>query len=139
MKKLRNLHNGFQDSSGKTMTEVATPRTEATPAVTPAGAVEHRSQGRPVQGGGRCRGREGHETKLVGTGRSVEGNPANLIAIEENDDLPEPPLHETNNYHFETVIKKKSTVRRLYMIGKIRRVRVKQPVTAARPSPTTYL
>ena len=25
---------------------------------------------------------------VVGTGRSMEGNPANLIAIEENDDLP---------------------------------------------------
>ena len=88
MKKLRNLHNGFQDSSGKTMTEVATPRTEATPAATPAGAVEHRRQSHPVQRGGRCRGREGRETKLVGTGRRVEGNPANLIAIKENNDLP---------------------------------------------------
>ena len=70
------------------MTEVATPRTEATPAVTPAGAVEHRTQGRPVQGGGRCQGREGHETKFVGTGISVEGNPANLVAIKENNDFP---------------------------------------------------
>ena len=30
-------------------------------------------------------------------------------------------------------------IRRLYVIGKIRRVRAKQPVAAARPSPTTYL
>ena len=75
VKKFKNLHNGFQDSSGKTMTEVATPRTEATPAATPTGAVEHRSQGHPIQGEGRCQGQEGHETKIVGTGRSVEDNP----------------------------------------------------------------
>ncbi len=88
MKKLRNLHNGFQDSSGKTMTEVATPRTEATPAATPKDAVEHRRRGRQVHGGGRIRGRKGHKTRVAEPGRSMGDNPTNLTAIKENNDLP---------------------------------------------------
>ena len=50
----------FRDSSGKTMTEVATPSTEATPAATTTDAAQRRRQSHPVQGGGRCRSQEGH-------------------------------------------------------------------------------
>merc|ERR1712020_2303 len=113
------------------MTRVATPRTEATPAATPAGAVEHRRQSHPTQGGGRCRGREGHETKLVGTGRRGKGNPANSLASKKNNDLP----HSTSmDNHVNTHTTVAVRARKLPL-----RPKSGKPAGTGRPAPTTYV
>ena len=79
-----NPRNSIQRSPGKTMIEVATPRTEATSVATPEEAIEPRIQNPQIHGGRRTRIRKKHGRQIASPGRKMEGNPTNLSAPKAN-------------------------------------------------------
>ena len=94
-----NPHNNIQRSPGKTMIEIATPRTEATSVATPEEAIEHRIQNPQIHGGRRTRIRKKHGRQIASPGRKMEGNPTNLSAPKVNSD---PPQSTGKSNHVDT-------------------------------------